>query len=109
MLRVITSDNLDTIHISKVLSYRPIFAKRGGKLRGMIVREGDFYYLSLGDTAFSHTRHTSRMECMEEAMGEYTFHVEKEEYRPPIALCLSLNNRERTDALTGERKKDHQT
>lgn len=56
---------------------QPIFAKRDGKLQGMIVKERDKWILRLGGESASNGWHRSLRECIESNLKyDYTFFVE---------------------------------
>ena len=65
------------IKLSDVCESDPIFAKRKGKLRGMIVHEKNGWILRLGGECGATGNHGSLRKCIESCLEyDYTFHVE---------------------------------
>ncbi len=67
----------DTIHLKDVGEDKPIFAKRDGKLVGMVIKDEEGWILRLGGDGGTTGCHNTRVRCMDRgnAYG-YTFYVE---------------------------------
>lgn len=67
----------DFIYLDTVKEYEPVFAKREGKFKGMIVREEKGWILRLGDDKGSSGHHSTLEECIEkDSEFGYEFFVE---------------------------------
>lgn len=77
MKQIIIDTDDQKIHISDVDSYSPIFAKKDGKLSGMLVKEDAGWILRIGNIHGSHGHHKYLQRCIEKGLEfGYTFHVE---------------------------------
>jgi hypothetical protein len=57
--------------------HTPVFAKKGGKLAGMFVREQEGWILRIGGGFGCSGHHPTRKDCMESVLiHEYTFFIE---------------------------------
>ena len=67
-----------TIHFSEVSQNTPIFAKRDGKLSGMVVKEGSAgWILRIGGDSGANGHHSSARQCMESCLKyKHEFFVE---------------------------------
>ena len=67
MRRVITAET--GINLLEVPEDTPIFAKKGGKLRGMMVKEGGGWIIRTGGEFSSSGWYSSRKECIKKDSG----------------------------------------
>ena len=78
MKRIIMENETDTINLSDVLFDTPIFAKKDGLLKGMLVYgNGKGWVLRLGGVNGHSGYHNTRYDCMQKASEfGYSFFVE---------------------------------
>lgn len=75
---IIPEENKITVNLEDVDERIPIFAKRDGKLIGMVVCEIDGWIIKLGDTSYAASgRYPTRKECIESSISyRYEFFIE---------------------------------
>jgi hypothetical protein len=74
---IMEKEDKDNINFSEINSRRPIFAKKEGRLVGMVTKNGEGWILSLGCEIGATGYHESLKQCMEDCVSYgYTFHVE---------------------------------
>ncbi len=77
MKRIIIDKNEGTINLSDVDELSPVFAKRGGILQGMVVKESEGWILRTGGTFGATGHHPTLRGCIEScAAHKYEFFVE---------------------------------
>ena len=65
------------VHFRSVDKYNPIFAKREGKLCGMVVKEYEGWILKLGGFRGSNGFHSELLDCLRDSLRfGYTYFVE---------------------------------
>ncbi len=71
-------EDAKTVHVDSVnKNSTPIFAKRDGKLKGMVVRDDKGWVLKLGGAFSSNGFHDTLKECLVSSLKYgYTYHVE---------------------------------
>ena len=67
MKKVITEET--GINLSEVPEDTPIFAKKGGKLKGMLVKDGEGWITRIGGGIGSSGHHSSRKGCIKRDSG----------------------------------------
>ena len=79
MRRVIMEDEADSINLSNVGNRVPIFAKKNGLLKGMIVENiGKGWILRIGGSKGASGYHETRYDCMayNTKYNDYSFFIE---------------------------------
>jgi len=75
---IIEEPQKEMINLSEVSADTPIFAKNYGKLKGVIVAEGEKWVLKLGGAYTSNGHFETREGCMKDALGfGYEFYIEE--------------------------------
>ncbi len=69
MKNIIFEDKVENeIYLDKVNRWSPIFAKKGDKLCGMVIQEGDSWILKIGSTSGATGYHDSLKACLESCL-----------------------------------------
>jgi hypothetical protein len=77
MIKIITDPEPDMVYLSNVSEELPVFAKRYGKLAGMVVEEEEGWILRIGGRAHSNGFHASRGKCIKSCLEYgYDFFIE---------------------------------
>jgi hypothetical protein len=79
---IVENENRDVVKLSDLPEEAPIFAKKNGKLRGMVVKEvgKSGWILRLGGLLGATGYHASRYECLKSAAAHgYKFFIEDED------------------------------
>ena len=73
---ILEKEDPDTIPFSDINQGNPIFAKKDGELRGMVVKEEDGWILRLGGSSGSTGHHNTLRKCLEIDMQyDYEFFI----------------------------------
>jgi len=71
---ILVEENKNTIDLWRVDTSRPIFAKKGGKLVGMLLRESDGWVVRYGDGRGVTGHYSTKKECLASTTDfSYTF------------------------------------
>jgi hypothetical protein len=77
MKKVILDVEDGTIDLSSIYERHPIFAKRDGKLIGMMVKDDEGWMVKLGGTSGATGHHETRRKCIESCLRhDYEFFTE---------------------------------
>lgn len=77
-MKLVITETEVTLQECNVPKNQPIFAKRDGKFKGMIVQEKDGWILKLGGVLGSSGYYSTRKECLEKGnSSDYRFYVEE--------------------------------
>lgn len=78
MRQVVIKKHDETIDLSKIANYTPIFVKLGDKLHGMVLEDNKGWITRIGGKAGATGYHPTRKELIEKETNDfqYTFHVE---------------------------------
>ena len=74
---ILGKEDSDTIPFTEVNEYGPIFAKKCGKLVGMIVKDNDGWIVRIGGTSGATGHHETLWKCIEHSLTyAYEFFIE---------------------------------
>jgi hypothetical protein len=77
MRRVVIENESKTVPLSELGSTKPIFAKKYGKLRGMVVRDFCGWILRIGGSSGAYGYSDTIEECIRDGLNHnYEFYVE---------------------------------
>ena len=77
MIKVVLKKESNEIDLRYINEFTPIFAKRNGKLRGMLIKEDDGWILRTGGENGSSGHYSTIKRCIDIDMGlGYEFFIE---------------------------------
>lgn len=76
MIKIILNENQNEVNFSDIDDRYPVFAKRDGKLVGMMVKEDEGWILRTGKNLGANGHHNTLRECMESCIKyNYEFYI----------------------------------
>ncbi len=77
MKEIVFIPKQERVTLDSIDRHEPIFAKRDGKLAGMVVKEDEGWILRIGGSIGSYGHHTELEDCLETSLQfGYTYFVE---------------------------------
>ena len=79
MREIILKPEIKDINFENLHQGEPVFAKKDGRLKGMVVKEDQGWILKIGASSGAYGHHDTLFECLERGASRYryTFFIEE--------------------------------